>query len=186
MLGSVNRGIKSSLRRDIKNIKVQNLNVPFLQTLLAMSNPKYSCKRPFQPSTSCRFGLPASANNSTRHTQVSTQVSALPTIIQCSLLNVAMHVPKAVPERYKLSRGIPSANGGLTAERNSVTPPRSFTSLVPNCRVPEIDYNNPLPAPSGDLLLIFQFYIDDCEFPSSYQEPKAFRESPPGHCDRCK
>ena len=77
MIGSVNRGIKPSLRRDIKNIRFRSLNVPSLQTLLAMSNPVQSFKRPFQPSTSCRFGLPASAKHYTQHTQVSTPVPAL-------------------------------------------------------------------------------------------------------------
>ena len=69
-----------------------------------------------------------------------------------------------------MSRGISNTNYDLTAERNSVIPPRSFTSLVPNCQVPEIDYYNPLPAPSADFLPLLQFYNDDCEFPSSYQE----------------
>ena len=70
MTGLLNRNIKSSLRRNSKKIRLQKPNVPFLQTQLAMLNPKHSHKRPFQFSTSCRFGLPARAKSSKRYTQV--------------------------------------------------------------------------------------------------------------------
>ena len=54
-----------------------------------------------------------------------------------------MHVRKSVPEREGVTC-IPSTNDDLTAEHNSVTPSRSFTSLALNCRIPAIDYYNPL------------------------------------------
>lgn len=88
-----------------------------------------------------------------------------------------MHARKAVLERHGLSRGIPSTNDDLTAEHNSVTPPHSFTSLMLNCRVPEIDYYNLLTAPSGEFLPLLQLYYDGCTFPSAYQS-QAFFESP--------
>lgn len=81
MIGLVSRDTKFRLRLDTKNIKLQNFNVPFLQMLLAMLNPKRSFKRPFQPGTSFHFGLPPRAKDSTRYTQVSSPVSALPTTI---------------------------------------------------------------------------------------------------------
>ncbi|KAF6217555.1 hypothetical protein HO133_006657 [Letharia lupina] len=145
-----------------------------------MSTTKCSFKRPFQPSISSYFGHPTRDSAQTPGTQVHTPSFALPNTIQSSLLNVGMRVRKSVPEGYqtqrKLSCGVPSAYNNLTPERNSVTPSRGFTGLVPYCGILKIGGHNTQPAPSEEDLPPLQFDSDDWGFLSS-QESKASSDS---------
>lgn len=146
-----------------------------------MSGTKRSFKRPFQPSISSRFGHSArDGGTPCGAPKIPTPVSALPTTIQSSLINVGMRVRKSVSEGYqtqrKLTCGVPNAYNNFAWEHNSVTPSRDLSGPIPYGIRTSRSHRHP--SPSEEDLPPLQFDSDHWGSPSS-QESKASSDSTP-------
>lgn len=146
-----------------------------------MATTKRSFKRPFQPSINSHFGHPTPNRPSAPGAETSTPSSILPNTIQSSLLNVGMRIRKSVLEGYQTQRissySLPTTYNNITPERNSVTPSRGFTGLVPYCGILKIGGHDTQPSPpSEEDLPPLQFDCNDWGLLSS-QESKASSDS---------
>ena len=142
-----------------------------LHKIDTMPTKKRSFKRPFQASVSSYFGKPTHDSDIMPVAQMSTSSSAIPTIIQFSLLDVGMRVRKSISQGYqtqpKMSSGLPDAYHHVGPERNRVTPSRGFTGLVPHCGILNIGGHSIQSTSSQEGLPPLQFDGDEWAFLSS-------------------